>query len=348
MRVENAHCGPIRRRWERKTAVAAFGGIPARRIHFRKSPWRAFLPSTVRLTIATILFLSAGCRDSKEPKKVRLKPFHTEDFRGKIHDDGAIRIAISPIISPMSSFLLYGGFIEYLKRHTGLDIRPILRKTYLEANELLKTGECDVAFICTGAYLKARSEFPLEILVVPVINGKMTYHSYIIVSKDSPARSLIDLKGRAFAFTDSLSLTGYYYVKYRLSVMRSTPNKFFGKTIFTGGHDNSIKAVAEGLVAAASVDSLVYDTLSRQKDPCSAKVAVIEKSPLFGMPPVVARSGLDAGIKHRLRAVMLGMHQNDEGKSVLRSISVDRFAPEPEGLYSRSERLMGKIGEIRK
>lgn len=45
---------------------------------------------------------------------------------------------------------------------------------------------------------------PMEILVVPVVNGKPYYQAYVIVNKDGNINDLNDLKNKPFAFTDPL------------------------------------------------------------------------------------------------------------------------------------------------
>ena len=50
-------------------------------------------------------------------------------------------------------------------------------------------GEVKVAFICSGPYIKDREKFGVEFLAAPSVNGRPTYHSYIIVNKDSAIKS---------------------------------------------------------------------------------------------------------------------------------------------------------------
>ena len=78
----------------------------------------------------------------------------------------------------------------------------IQRKTYDEINELIRKGEVDLAFICTGPYASGRERYGFEALATPIVRGEPYYQSYLIVNRDSPFNKFEDLRGRKFAFTD--------------------------------------------------------------------------------------------------------------------------------------------------
>lgn len=237
--------------------------------------------------------------------------------------------------------MTYGELARYLGKRLDFPVKVIFKKNYAAANDSLKNSESDVAFLCTGGYLAARETSSPEILAVPVVGGKMVYNSVIVARKGGPERGLADLKGKVFAFSDVFFLTGRMYVQGRLADLKQTSG-FFGGTVFTGSHDNSIKAVAENLADAACVNSLVYQVLLGRGDQYAEKLKVLETSPSFGNPPVVVREGLPPEIKIKLRAVFLGMNKDEEGRRVLKAISVDRFSEPAPGLYSSAEKLYAK------
>jgi phosphonate transport system substrate-binding protein len=80
------------------------------------------------------------------------------------------------------------------------------------------------------------------------------YQSYLIVHKDSPFRTIEDLKGKTFAFTDPDSNSGSLVPRYWLKQLNTRPEDFFRSITYTYSHDNAIMAVAKQLVDAAAVD----------------------------------------------------------------------------------------------
>ncbi len=300
-------------------------------------------PPVFILLAATLLF--SACKDSGEAKKIKLRAAVTSGTSeaGAVDANSApLRISVAAMLSPEASFVMYKELAEYIGKRLDRPVKIIFKKTYAETNDSLKNSESDMAFICTGAYIAAKNVFPLDIIAVPVVNGKMTYNSVIVVPKNSPVHALSDLKGKTFAFTDEFSLTGNLYVKVKLSELGQNSSGFFGETFFTGSHDNSIKAVSQGFADAACVDSLIYEALLKAGDLYAKRLRIIEKSPPFGIPPLVARVGLSSGIKDKLRIILLGMHKNKEGTRILRALSVEWFAVPPPGLYSYAEKVLGK------
>jgi len=218
------------------------------------------------LLIFLIFVIFVGCGERHKYKEVKLREPKTKEFQSKKLQQPSVHIAIAPVISPQSSLILYADFIRYLQEKLEMPVEIIQRETYTEINELLINGDVDIAFICTGAYIHLKQNFSVKLLVIPQVNGKIVYQSYIIVAKDSPLTSFNQLRDKNFAFSDPISLSGFFYPKYRLYKMGQTPRSFFHKTIFTNSHDYSIKAVAENLVDGAAVDSLVYDSLLKENN----------------------------------------------------------------------------------
>lgn len=247
-----------------------------------------------------------------------------------VSQDKEIVFAISPMASPVSTLSGYGDFIDYLSRKTGMKIILKQRRKYSEINSLLKSGDAQFAYTCTGAYLSGRNEFGLEMLAVPVINGKTTYNSYIIVNKKSDVKTFSQLKGKVFAFTDPMSLSGRIYPAYLLETMGMTPEKFFRKTFYTSSHEKSVESVAYGLAEGAAVDSLIFEDMKRTNAAAVENIRIIKISSEFGIPPLVVSPGTDTSIKQLMLSTLLKMKDDPSGREILRKIHTEKFIlPDP-------------------
>jgi len=245
-----------------------------------------------------------------------------------------IRMAVAPVISPRETFnSRYLDLLEYLGEKLGLPVELVQGKTYAEINDLVRSGDVTLAFVCTNPYLQGRDDFGMEALVAPEVNGVPFYYSYLIVREEASYETLADLRGHTFAFSDPLSNSGRLAPVYQLALVGETPESFFSRYIFTYAHDNSIKAVAEKLVDAAAVDSLVYDYWVKTGSEYAAKTKIIETWGPFGINPVVVRPGLEAGLKQQLRQTLLGMDKDPRGQEILRSLYIDRFVIPDDSIY---------------
>lgn len=236
-----------------------------------------------------------------------------------------LRVAIAAVISPQGSAESYALLLEYLSQKLDRPVERVQRRTYNEVNELVRNGEVDLAFVCTSAYLSGSREFEMQLLAVPQVNGETVYRAQVIVPITSSATQIEDLRGKVFAFTDPMSLTGRLYPTFLLQQIEETPQNFFTRTFFTYSHDDAIYAVAQGLADGASVDSVVLDFAIKRDPTLLDKLRIIHTSEPFGMPPVVVGPEIRPKLMAELQTILLEMVQDSAGLIALKALDYDQF-----------------------
>lgn len=254
-----------------------------------------------------------------------------------------LRVLVASMVSPRSTMGQYSGLVQLLGESLGRPAQLVLRKGYAEGNSALDSDEADIAFVCTGAFLRdrqhGRTHHPL---VVPVVAGLTTYHSQILEPAESPARSLADLRGKRMAYVDPLSLTGYLWVLERIKGLQGEGESFFAATQYIGSHDRSVQAVAAGLADAAAVDSLTADSMLAQDPVLRQRLRVLERSPEFGSPPVVARASMRDSERKAITSALLALGSSPRGAAFLRDIGIERFVPVPADHFASA----GALGDL--
>jgi len=259
------------------------------------------------------------------------------------HEAVSLRVAVAAVISPKGTVESYSPFLDYLEAKLNRPIELVQRRTYLEINDLIEHGEVDLAFVCTSAYIQGHAAFGMELLAAPQVDGKTTYNSYVIVPVSSDAQSIADLRGAVFAFTDPISLSGRVYPTYLVQQLGFAPEEFFARTIFTYSHDEAIRAVASGVAGGAAVDSLVYEYAVARDPSLAEKVKIIQRSPDFGIPPVVVSPFTRPQVKAELQALLLEMADDPAAREALASIGVGRFVLIDDRVYDSVRALIGVI-----
>ena len=214
---------------------------------------------------------------------------------------------------------------HYLSAKIGQPVEFVRRKSYREVMDLLDTGQIDFAWICGYPYVKKRDPEFLSLMSVPVYAGKPLYHSFVIVHKDSPYQSIEDLQGKVFAFSDPESNSGFLFPQTLLARRGTSPEEHFRQTFFTYNHAETVEAVAEQVANGGAVDSYIWEYLNEHRPELTEKTRIIQKSPAFGFPPLVARNGVDPEIIHKMKAVLLGMANDPEGQEFLTGLKLDSF-----------------------
>ncbi len=274
-----------------------------------------------------------ACSGQEEPVRVSLEKREPLSTAAASGHTPVLKIGIGSMITPEDGYVYYQRLLGYLEKKMGQRVRGVDRNSYGEINELLHHGDIDAAFVCGGPYVEGKEDFGLELLVVPQVEGKTTYQSYLIVPSGSEVASYEELRGRSFAFTDPNSNSGLIYPRFVLAQKGEDSDLFFEKTIFTYGHDRSIQAVAGKIVDGAAVDSLIWEYFAKVNPKLTSQTRVVAKSSPFGIPPVAVAPHLDTARRERLREVLLNVHLDPEGKEILDGMLIERFVPGTDSAY---------------
>jgi phosphonate transport system substrate-binding protein len=254
-----------------------------------------------------------------------------------------LRVSVAAVISPRGTAESYQPLLDYLSEALDRPVELVQRRTYQETNDLIESGEVDVAFVCTSAYITGHDEFGMELLAAPEVGGESVYYSLLIARTDSAAQSMQDLEGGVFAFTDPISYSGRVYPTFLVNELGQTPDIFFSRTFFTYSHDDAIYAVADGLADGAAVDSLVYE-FALERDPTLVnRVHVIHRSPPFGIPPVVISPSMRPQQSVLLQEVLLSMHENPDGRTALDTLGIERFEIIDNSAYDSARDIVNSV-----
>jgi len=286
-----------------------------------------FCKTTFVLIICLLLFsCNSKKRDNIETVKVDfVNRIDSTSLKFNADSIPVLKVAVSAIVSPKETYRFYSELLEYISQKINHQIVFKQRKTYEEVNDMLGSGEVDMAFICSGAYIDAKKTKGIEILAQPVCNGKTVYQAYIITHKSSGINDFTGLKGKTFAFTDPLSNSGKLYATKRTKDLNTTPEEFFSSTLYTYAHDKSIHLVAKQLIDGATIDGLIYDYMFQTTPELLKNIRIIEKSEDFGIPPIVVPGRLNAKLKKQLKGIVLTIHEDSLGKQILDRLLIEKF-----------------------
>lgn len=290
-----------------------------------------------------------GCSNDSDYKQVDFSktiPAPAQSEQGISHS--ALRVAIAAMISPKETISKYKALMDYIGEKMDYQIILIQRKTYGEINDLFLKQQIDMALICSGPYANGKDIFKVEALAVPLVRGEPYYRSYLIVNKNSKIKTLDDLKGKKFAFTDPDSNTGTLVPNYWLAMKGYIPKSFFKETTYTYSHDNSITAVAKSLVDGAAVDSHIWEYYHRGNPEFTANTRIIKQSIPFGSPPFVASRSLPRVLKEKVREILLKMHMDDEGRQIQASLFIDKFVMPDDSWYQPIKTITQKLELFKK
>jgi len=190
-------------------------------------------------------------------------------------------------------------------------------------------GTIDMAWLGASAYAKTYLTDPeaVEPVLVKVnVDGSYGYHSIGFARKDSGITALDDMEGKVFGFGDPNSTSGYLIPSIEIPQITGAPmddGAYFGDVTFTGGHEQTIVAVANGDVDAgvtwadglgAWEDGYNSGALRKASDAGLVdmnELVEIWKSKPIPEGPIVLRTALPERVKVDMVAMMASMPYMD-------------------------------------
>ena len=228
---------------------------------------------------------------------------------GSASGDEPLQVGLIPNENPEEVEAEYQPLEDYLKEELGREVELSVPTTYNAVVEAMVSGELDLAYFGGLTYVQARQRADVHPLFTEVNprTGTTKYRSVIIVPADSDVNDVEDLEGEDFAFGSVSSTSGSLYPSIMLDQAGLDYRTDLGEVVYTGGHDTTAQAVANGRVAAGGLeDRILYDLQEEgiiEKD----AVRVIEKSdPIEGYPWVV-RDALSDRDEQALTDAFLGI-----------------------------------------
>lgn len=220
--------------------------------------------------------------------------------------------------------------IDYLEKdlsrrlHRPVKITLSFSKTYDAAIQALVQGKVDFVRFGPASYVTAKKRNKkVKLLAMEQRKGKKRFNGVLIVAKDSPIRTLADIKDKRFAFGDRNSTIGRYLAQDLLQ-NAGIHSHHLQAFAFLGRHDRVAKAVELGDFDVGSVKNSTYKKVNKSGN--RRVLATFENV----TKPWIARGGLDPEI-HKVLSVSL---QSLKDKEVLRALKVSGLIAATDSEYA--------------
>ena len=148
---------------------------------------------------------------------------------------------------------------NYLSGKIGQPVNFRASPNLNSAVEDLGMNTTQIAYLTPAAYLEAREKYAAIPLVNPLSKGKGTFTLMIAVQKDSPIKTIHDLRGKKFAFGDKKA-------KLQPAVVENAGIKLeeFASYEYLNHYDNIAKAVINGDFDAGIVKDTTAEKFASQ------------------------------------------------------------------------------------
>ncbi|HSE85501.1 MAG TPA: phosphate/phosphite/phosphonate ABC transporter substrate-binding protein [Candidatus Binatia bacterium] len=242
----------------------------------------------------------------------------------------------------------YRDFVGYVARKLSYEGKIIIVSTPAELAKLLEQQKVDFYMESAySTYVINDVQGAAKLLLRRWQRGKPEYQSLIFAKRNSGINRLEDLRGRIIVFEDLESTSGYFLPKFFL-----LRNGF--KLSEKSGLEAGVAPGEIGYIFASSQEKLVDlvltkpaagafsdDDYAKLDDKVRADVNVLAQTEKLPRHLVSIRKDMVPALADRLKAILLSMSEDDEGRRILQKTGeTTKFDMLPEGEEGMRRRLL--------
>ena len=218
-------------------------------------------------------------------------------------------------------------FTAYLTKTLGTKVSLRVANDYAAVIEGQRAGNIHIGYYGPASFARARlTGVKTDAFLIDVNeDGSKGYFSVFYVHADSPYKTVEDLKGKNLGLVDPNSTSGYNMPLFALDKHGINAEKFFGKVLVTGSHENAVIALAQNTVDVcanwwnADNDSNLTRMLNKNmvksadgKLLTKADFRIILKSDLIINGPTAYLTDLPADVKAAIKAAYMDAPTKDK------------------------------------
>jgi phosphonate transport system substrate-binding protein len=219
-------------------------------------------------------------------------------------------------------------FRAKIEEALGVPVKLFAPADYDGVIQGLLGGSLDYAWLGASSYAKIYLTDPESVevkLTKQNVDGSTGYYSIGIARTDAGITDIMSAAGKAFAFADPNSTSGYLVPLVEMREMLGKPlEEHFSEVKFSGGHEQTIVGVMNGDFEAgvtwadglgAWEDGYNSGALRRAVDAGLAdmnELVEIYKSELIPEGPMVVRKALPQDVKDKVTQLTADLHETDK------------------------------------
>jgi len=244
-----------------------------------------------------------------------------------------LRLAMIPTTDPGKIVRESQPLVKYLEKETHSRIELVVPTNYAAVVEAISNDRVDIAYLGGFTFVQASRRAG----VVPLVQRErdQNFHSVFITQPTSGINTLADLKGHTFAFGDVNSTSGHLMPAYYMRAA-NVDQTVIAKALYTGGHDATALAVANGKVDAGAMDELVFGNMMKAGKITPQQVRVFYTTPAFFDYVWAARKGLDPKLRESFADALLQLDaSNPEHKGLLDLLNSTKYLRAEDSSYDK-------------
>ena len=254
-------------------------------------------PTVFALIACTLLAVSCGGTGSS-----------TATSNSSCPNGGTIRFGVEPFDDAATMQPVYEQLATLVGRQLGCTVQVDITTNYTAEVEAMRAGKLEVGEFGPLGYVfahKIANAQPVATFADKT-GAPLTYFATIVTTPNTGIKSLQDVAGHTFAYSDPASTSGHLFPAYALKQAGIDPDNGV-KATYAGSHTASFLAIKNHKVDAGEMNSDTITSATAQGQYQASDYVTLWKSDPIPQDPITVRGDLPSDFKARFTATLLGL-----------------------------------------
>lgn len=256
---------------------------------------------------------------------------------GDCPENGTVRFGVEPYDTAARLVPIYEKVGKLLGDKLGCKVEVFVATSYNAEIEAMRNGKLDIGEFGPLGYVLAHQVAKAEaVAAFGTADGKPnTYWASLVTYPGSGIKTVADIKGHSFAFSDPASTSGHLFPAYGLRKSGIDPEKDI-KAVFAGSHTASFEALYNHKVEAGELNSEQLESAKQRGHYKDGDMVFLWKSDPIPTDPFCVRGDLPAEFKKKVAQVLqsLDLTSLDEAdRKIMVGAGITRLVPQADDAY---------------
>ena len=252
-------------------------------------------------------------------------------------NDGVVRFGVEPYDTSAKLVPIYGHIGDLIAAKLGCEVQVYVTTNYNAEIEAMRNDKLEIAEFGPLGYVLAHQVAKAQaVAAFSDTEGKPdTYWASIVTYPASGIKTVADIRGHSFAFSDPASTSGRLFPAYGLRKAGLDPDKDL-RPIYAGSHTASFEALYNHKVDAGELNSGQLESAKQRGHYKDGDVIFLWKSDPIPNDPITVRGDLPEGFKQRATLVLqtLDLSSLPEADRKIMGLMGMRFVPQTDQAYN--------------
>jgi phosphonate transport system substrate-binding protein len=249
---------------------------------------------------------------------------------------GVVRFGVEPYDTSAKLVPIYQHIGDLIAAKLGCEVKVYVTTNYNAEIEAMRNDKLEIGEFGPLGYVLAHQVAKAQaVAAFANVDGKPdSYWASIVTYPGSGIKTVAEIRGHSFAFSDPASTSGHLFPAYGLRKAGLDPDKDL-RPIYAGSHTASFEALYNHKVDAGELNSAQIESASQRGHYKDGDVVFLWKSDPIPTDPITVRGDLPEGFKQRATQVLqnLDLSTLPEPDRKLMGLSGMHFVPQTDHAY---------------